>query len=240
MILEMDVGNSLTKWRLLDAAGNVATRGQYPSGGSLPPAGTGAGRVRIACVAGDAERQRLTGEVIRCAGVPAEFAQAVRSAGGVTSSYPDPARMGVDRWLALLAAWHIRQERVIVVDAGTAITVDALGDDGVHRGGYIMPGTALLHRALRQQTQEVRPDPQWQPPATLSPGRNTDDAVGRGVCLMAVAAIEAAVRAGQAAVHGDCRVLLCGGDAGIMRSHLPGDWLHVPDLVLDGLAIALP
>jgi type III pantothenate kinase len=239
VILEMDVGNSRAKWRLLNEQGDVEDRGDYPSLEAFALSVPGVRRVRIASVAGSEARARLAAEVLSVLAITAEFAATSAFAAGVKNSYPDPSRMGVDRWLALLAARARMSAPVIVVDAGTAITVDVLDAAGTHAGGYIMPGLALLDRVLQSGTREVLCGPLYDDPL-VTPGIGTDQSVGRGVRLMAVAAIERAVSECQMLVGGAAAVLLCGGDVAIMRSQMPVAWCHEPDLVLDGLALALP
>lgn len=234
----MDVGNSYAKWRICDGQGNVRDSGSYPTSAPFPGDLKGVQRIRIASVAGPALRQALSAELQAASGVVPEFARAVTAQAGVTNSYPNPSNMGVDRWLALLAAHAQVAGPVIIVDAGTAITVDILSAEGSHAGGYIMPGLSLLAGALQAGTREVHFDNALQ--ATLRPGVGTAQSVAHGVLLMAVSAIAAAVQEGLCAVGEEATVLLCGGDVAIMRCHLPVTWRHEPDLVLDGLALALP
>lgn len=239
MILDMDVGNSRCKWRL-------SVRGRIVREGSLATADiTSTGqclrdlprpeRVRVACVA--AVHQVLAEAVENVWGLSPEFAQPMPFAGGVRNGYSQAAALGVDRWLALLAAWQQVGGAVVVVDAGTALTVDGLDASGTHQGGYIMPGLGLLHRALHQETAGVRYA--IAPVSECAPGVTTADAVNRGVVLMAAAAVEAAVQ-NLHAKTGSGPVLLCGGDASIMALHLKVPVFLVPDMVLAGLAVALP
>lgn len=235
----MDVGNSRCKWRL-------SVRGRIVREGSLATADiTSTGqclrdlprpeRVRIACVA--AIHQVLAAAIEKTWGMVPEFAQSLPVAGGVRNAYAHASSLGVDRWLALLAAWQQVGGAVVVVDAGTALTVDGLDASGTHQGGYIMPGLGLLHRALHQETAGVRYA--IAPVSECAPGVTTADAVNRGVVLMAAAAVEAAVQ-NLHAKTGSGPVLLCGGDASIMALHLKVPVFLVPDMVLAGLAVALP
>lgn len=241
MILEMDVGNSRCKWRLL-GDGCIIRRGTLPLSAMHESAhwleGLQPRRVRVASVAGPESRRWLAEALRQQTGVEAEFAVSAAQAGGIRNAYQDPARLGVDRWLALLAAWQRVQGAVVVVDAGTALTVDVVDGTGMHRGGYIMPGHCLLHGAV-QKTCEVRYHQMAIPPSLL-PAINTQDAVNRGTGLMLSAAADAAIGRCQALLGGVCPVLLCGGDAGIMQAHTAAHAEVVPDLVLDGLAVALP
>ncbi len=238
MILDMDVGNSYAKWRICNEQGNTRERGIYQTSSAFPGTAGPVQRIRVASVAGAKVREALSVELQAALGVVPEFARTASAQAGVTNSYPEPSHMGVDRWLALLAARSKVSGPVVVVDAGTAITVDALSAEGCHVGGYIMPGLGLLAGALRAGTQEVRFE--GEPEAVLVPGVGTAQSVTRGVLLMAVSAVLRAVQESMNAVGSEAAVLLCGGDVAIMRSHLPVAWCHEPDLVLDGLALALP
>jgi type III pantothenate kinase len=75
---------------------------------------------------------------------------------GVSNAYVEPERLGVDRWLGVIAAHHIIKEDVVIVDAGTAIKVDVVNKEGVHLGGYIAPGLAMMEEALLSKTARIR------------------------------------------------------------------------------------
>lgn len=193
-------------------------------------------RVRIACVAGDSRAiaERFEGAY----GVRPEFAEATPELAGVTSGYDEPTRLGVDRWLALVAAWNAARRAVVVVDLGTAATLDFVTADGRHQGGFIVPGLGLMAAALARDTAGVRVAGDLAP--DLGPGRNTAQAVRRGSTAMLLDFIEASV--GRFAdTCGDApEVFLTGGDAELLAGRLSFGVRVEPDLVLDGLALALP
>ena len=83
------------------------------------------------------------------------FARSTASACGVTNSYRQPRRLGVDRWVAMIGAWSEFESSCLVVDAGTAVTIDAIDDTGQHLGGQILPGVALMARALASNTSDI-------------------------------------------------------------------------------------
>lgn len=80
------------------------------------------------------------------------------SACGVTNAYIEPARLGIDRWLGVVAAHHLIGEDAVVVDAGTAIKVDVVDKSGKHLGGYIAPGLAMMEDSLLSKTARIRYD----------------------------------------------------------------------------------
>ena len=141
--------------------------------------------------------------------------------------YAEPERLGIDRWLSLLAAREEAQSAV-VVDAGTAITVDLLQHSS-HQGGYILPGLRLQADALQRATARVRfPEPDW---SSMLPGHDTASCVGHGIIATVVALILS-----LAQEHG-ASILVDGGDAGRLLPWLPGA-LHRPLLIPKGMALA--
>ena len=234
--LQLDVGNSGAKWRLLEH-GLVAARGVFRAGdeqsrAELLDCAPTVGQVWVASVAGAGAEAGLAGMLAGRWGVQPWFARSTAQCGAVRNSYREPARMGVDRWLAMLAAWQRVQGRVWVVDAGSALTVDLLSDSGRHEGGYIIPGPALMERALLQDTGRVR----FAEEAgyDLAPGRSTAEAVRHGIALAQVGALALALdRAGVA----PGRVLFCGGWGETLMGLLDRGGEYLPDLVFEGLEI---
>ena len=234
MILDLDIGNSRVKWRTLEGRRPVA-RGQCPRTApewpNLLPQ-TDIERLRVANVGGAEVAAVLAAWARGRLGLEPEFAGAERARAGVTNGYAEPERLGVDRWLALLAAWSELDGAGLVVSAGTALTLDLLDDAGRHRGGYIVPGLGLMLQSLLSGTSGVRLEP--GPAATLAPGHGTAEAVLQGCTAMAVALIE------RARDSAPLPVLLAGGDAELLAPWITAPVLRRPELVLDGLGIALP
>ena len=193
-------------------------------------------RVRVACVAGD--RDAIAERFEDAYGVRPEFAEATPELAGVICGYEEPARLGVDRWLALVAAWNAVRRAVAVVDLGTAATLDFVAADGRHQGGYIVPGLGLMAAALARDTAGVRVAGDLAP--DLAPGRNTAQAVRRGSTAMLLDFIEASVGRFASVAGGSPVVFLTGGDAELLAGRLPFALRVEPDLVLDGLEFALP
>lgn len=242
MILEMDAGNSRIKWRIVDDSGRQFCRGavaEWGESGLHECEGIRLERVRIGSVRSTEANQCLARLLYQELGLRAEFAVPSREFGGLLNGYHDPERLGVDRWLAMLACrkrWPA--EDLLIVDSGSAITLDMVSSKGVHWGGYIAPGLRLQLESLARGTML----PGFMAPgsAAQEPGRDTETAVRRGVSRMVSAWIieEARTRFG-----GGARVVMTGGDGNGLSEHLqiagyPND--YVEDLVLDGLQIALP
>ena len=148
-----------------------------------------------------------------------------------------PERVGADRLLAALAAWRCAGDACIVVDCGTAITVNSVRADGTFLGGAIFPGLALMARALAQGTALL---PEFTVPETAPKiGKNTTEAMAAGILHGVTGAVANLIIVAGEVVGEDARVFLTGGDAPRLAAFLPLDCREVhPDLVLEGMAIA--
>ena len=157
-----------------------------------------------------------------------ELACVSKSAGGVTCGYDKPSRLGVDRWLAMVAAYNKHRQAVLVIDAGSAVTLDVVDQNGFHLGGYILPGTSLMVESLRRGTKNVKVD--VFDTQSLVPGKNTEDAAVNGILLSLISTIKTLT------VSYPFQLVLSGGSAPAILKHLNMDVDYVPDLVLDGLS----
>lgn len=160
-------------------------------------------------------------------GMVPEFARSTAECAGVVSAYLEPQRLGVDRWLALIALRE-RAESICVVDCGTAITLDVLHADGRHLGGYILPGLSMMAAALQQETRRVRFDV-TDVAMSLGLGRSTAEAVRHGALAAVVALIEREV------ADGGLSLVLTGGDAATVAAELACPYVLEPELLLHGL-----
>jgi type III pantothenate kinase len=234
--LQLDIGNSSAKWRLL-RCDTVVARGRYRSGDAgaqalLLNCTDTLDEIWIASVASPAAEQQLAALLSAQWGVTPWFARSAAHTAGLRNSYAEPERMGVDRWLAMLGARQREPGRLCVVDAGSALTIDIVSAAGQHEGGYIMPGPALMERALLLDTDRVRFDEKID--YALAPGTSTAEAVRHGIALAQVGAVVLALeQAGSEPIA----LYYCGG-AGetLMRlAQRAGQW--APDLVFEGLAV---
>lgn len=155
------------------------------------------------------------------------FARSTAQCAGVINAYVDPARLGVDRWLALIGL-RPRARDICVVDCGTAITVDVLRADGQHMGGYILPGLSMMAGLLLHATRRVRFDPDAVADG-LALGRSTGEAVKHGALASIVALIE------KVATDYSCTLVLTGGDAARVSASLMYPHELQPELLLHGL-----
>lgn len=237
--LELDAGNTKVKWRLRERtsvldAGAVATRDSDWLERLLGQLEGLAGviHVRIASVRGQMFNESLRLALRERFAVEPGFARVSAYCAGVTNGYMDPARMGVDRWLAILAAWHELGCACVVVDAGSALTVDIVDAAGQHRGGYIVPGLGMMLSALQDRSQALQWQgvPQW---AGVEPGCDTRAAIENGLLAMVTGWLSQ--QGVQLPGH---RWLVTGGDGDTLLPYLGAGAELRPALVLDGLALA--
>lgn len=235
MILDIDGGNTRLKWRL-GAAGVVAESGAGELAAlthALSGYGARVQMIRVASVASDDYREHLSRTLEAVTGIRPLFAVSQPQWDHLRSAYANPVQMGVDRWLAMMAAWDRCRGSFAVVDAGSALTVDYVAEDGRHLGGYILPGWRMLFDGLSQGTAKVRPDASASEWAS-SPGVDTSTCVNQGVAWLWESWV--------ARLEKDCANLalktrfLTGGDA--VRARSAGlDAIVWRDMVLDGLGL---
>ena len=241
MILEFDLGNTAAKWRLLRES-SVVAQGRVNELAALDiRLDEPVTAVRVASVRGEERERELTRWCAESLGVEPTFARSSSFCAGVSNAYKEPARLGVDRWLAVIAAFHRHPEGALVVDAGTALTIDLVDARGEHLGGYILPGLNLMQQSLRQDTARIRYTETRAP--ELEPGKSTAEAVANGAALAAAASVAAARVQARERLGGNCAALLTGGDAPLLMRLLgekADDFAYSPDLVLDGLVLACP
>jgi len=317
--LDIDMGNTRTKWRCGGEGGALPAP-------ELPCPVVAPERVRVASVLGN--RGSIAAEIRRRFNVEAEFAATSASLAGVRCGYREPHRLGVDRWLAVVAAWQRTHHALAVISVGTAACADFVDADGRHAGGYIAPGLRLLVDVLDRRTAGVRPEPREEPSAgecegpaprkeepsageregpaprkeepsageregpaprkeepsageregpaprkeepsagereglaprkeepsagereepaprnqqrRLEPGTDTQQAVAAGTLMMLTAFVDAALVRLRSRSSPPVAVFLTGGDAALLAPRLGVDVRWEPELVLDGLTIALP
>jgi len=242
MILVLDSGNSRLKWALYGPRGWVA-QGIVPN----PELATLAvrdwqtlqrpARAIGVNVAGEAARVRVEGQLARWR-LPVEWLVASAAAGGVVNSYATPSQLGADRWASLVAARRrmLEDEAVaascIVVNAGTAVTIDALDADGVFRGGVILPGLRMMLQSLSERTAGLK----------IAPGgyqefpTSTPDALYSGAMQAICGAIEQ-MRLRLTEDGAPARCFIAGGAAPEIAPHLSGPVVVVDNLVLEGVLV---
>lgn len=191
-------------------------------------------RVLVANVAGTGVKAEVISMCSKKWSVVPEFVCATAHACGVTNAYSDPARLGVDRWLAMIAAWNKYHDNLCVFDCGSALTADLVTIDGRHLGGFIIPGSHMMQNALVSATGQIVLDQPFH--FTDRPGRSTDECVYNGTTFAAAAFIEYMLaRCNQLDTRYRC--ILSGGGAGNVTGLLNIRYELEPDLVIEGLKI---
>lgn len=247
MKLLIDIGNSRIKWAALHK-GKMGPGDSHPRPESLDNLTDFAdqtwGKIKkpravvVSNVAGPDYASALTAWTQEKWQVEPVFLTAEKAAFGVHNAYVVPERLGPDRWASLIAARSRHKAPLFIIDAGTAVTIDVMTADGVHQGGLIIPGLEMMRRALLERTQDLRA-------ATIAPARSTNtllardtrDGIDGGTLYTLVAVIDRVV-ADISAEMGNTPVrIITGGNAGNLTGLLHGDFQHIPELVLEGLAV---
>ena len=241
-LLEIDCGNSLAKWRVWSSAG-IGLQGVHGYTANfaavfdvLSKAGIPLSGCRVVSVAQKTVNQQLEHAWRRYSDRPIAFAKVSSAVEGVQCGYADTLQLGVDRWLAVLAVSKLTRAPSIVLDAGTALTIDLLDSDKHHLGGYILPGVDLLLSALSEKT--AIPGERIPVPGDLqgiTPGRDTRSAIGNAIGMV----FHSLLTKPLADLGGRADVFVTGGHAEIACRYMSNS-VCVPDLVMDGLQWALP
>jgi len=233
MNLLLDVGNSRLKWALADAAG-LRDGGAVEHGGNPAAAAASIGLDRpdaiwIANVTGAALGGQLAAALDARFAVAPRFAAVQAEYAGLRVAYAEPQRLGIDRWLALLAAWTETRGAVCVVSAGTALTFDVVNAQGQHLGGVIAPGLLTMQQAVLGATRFPATGP--APVYSEGLGADTDACVRQGALHAGAGMIERlSVRHAPGAAR-----LITGGDTALLVPHLRAGWTIRPSLVMEGL-----
>ena len=242
MLLVIDIGNTRTKWALADDSGKLSAM-EICLNADLAKANFPSAQAQsaiIANVAGEAMARQIT-QLLQ----PLElhFITASAQASGVKNSYQNT--LGADRWAALVAAWHHTKHATVVVNAGTAITIDCIGKDGAFLGGTIMPGLRLMHESLSKNTAQLRVAEVSLSDSEADFPANTQDGIQTG-CLNAVAG---AIHLMQKRLEKHSgwlpKLILSGGDAHKIAKSLNTPILNIgtkqviitENLVLQGLVL---
>lgn len=234
--LLIDVGNTQVKWTVWSASEGIGATERAERDVEIlaqklmPLVSANQTRAAVVSVADDAYTASLVAMLKRL-GVLVRVAESTAGCCGIVNAYEEPERLGVDRWIAMIAGWHRVQGPVCVIDAGTAVTVDLLDGTGQHEGGYIFASAELMTRALLGHTDRIRFEGHSE--VGLQPGRSTRDCVLSGARLAVMSAVSRVI-----VEHPNHSVLVTGGGAPtLIADGVPGQ--HVPTLLFEGLVIYL-
>ena len=149
---------------------------------------------------------------------------------GVKNAYLQPEKLGVDRWLALIAAHNFYQKPACIIDCGTAITIDFIDADGNHQGGMISPGLTLMKQSLATSTDLLAFN---EASYNIGPANFTEAAIYNGTLSAATGLIEHVLSKQEPLLT----VILTGGDASVIAEQLTIKVIIDLNLVLHGLAV---
>jgi type III pantothenate kinase len=254
--LFVDIGNSRLKWNQasLGASGfeQPATAIDYRNQPLIDLLDQQWGNIKapypavaVVNVAGKAMEQQLTDWCVTHWDVTPRFITTAERFQNVTNGYTDYTQLGADRWLAAIAAHHHKPDHHnVIIDCGSAITVDTVMADGQHRGGPIIPGPAMMLAALSANTADLG---QYAQPAELSAAvfvNNSGEGIASGVSFATGQALDGIIgqiqdKLSGAGVDNNKTTLWVTGGAAAKVMPLTGitDYTHEPDLVLQGLQL---
>jgi len=243
MILCVDIGNTRVKWARIRNGVLGEQHAAVHDGWTVDQwrdalfRDGGIERVVASTVAGGTSADRLAQAALAATGQAVRFAATGSEAAGVVNGYTEPRLLGVDRWLAVVAAHHLAPDGCVVVDVGTAMTVDVVLAQGRHLGGYIVPGPELMIGSLMRGTSDLATHTATSP-ASKARGfaDNTRDAIGHGCRLALAALVDRAVRDATPRAGHPVDLLLTGGALEEIRPRLATPGRVVGDLVVRGLA----
>ena len=257
-MLVIDFGNSRFKWALFQDdkiqshnafAYDVSSFVRLLELEELPLANH---KIVIGCVAGDLLKKQLARYLTSRGCKNFNFLATQSNQCHVINSYAVVDNMGVDRWLALIAAFNHparkSDEAVCVVDCGTAITVDVVASDSQHQGGLIMPGYQSVYKSLMSKTSDIQKYigceenatihllPEMSPANTL--GNSTITCVDQGCAQLIKQGVTGIVSQQKKSLSGKLFCVFAGGDGEWLSQGMGEGVLYDPFLVLQGLRLA--
>ncbi len=257
MNLLIDIGNSRIKWCLYNSVEN-----EFGSEGAmlhdkadLPELFSehwshldNPDRVVISNVSGQQLAESLDAWIDKKWQMKTEYVKTEAFSHGVSNAYSDYQELGVDRWMAIIAAWQRFQQEgkaICVVDCGTATTIDGISASGQHLGGFIIPGYTIMQEMLINNTSDIEMArkilPKERSPGKVLPAINfsssTKEGVNSGCYLATISVIDSVVNSMQDDFGKQVNCIITGGDAELVVEQLAGKFEYEPKLVLHGLAM---
>jgi type III pantothenate kinase len=236
--LLIDLGNSRLKWAWYDrdrwqsGAADVGSASFDNLLGALNASGDIPEQIAVASVADQGRMTALKKALTARWSAPVLEIRSVPAQLGVSNRYRDPAQLGADRWAALIAARQETTKPVCVISCGTAVTIDAMNEDGEFVGGVILPGLDLMRRSLAEGTAAIA---MREGDDSSCQALSTEDAVMSGTRFALAGAVTRIAAEHRRVVGTDMSSLITGGSAGVILPLLDFPVIHKPDLVLFGI-----
>ncbi len=217
--LFVDIGHSAVKWRTFDSKVSKESI-EFFSASSLP---------NNKCIWLSAVAHSNIVDSIKREFANVELVLPCKKHGNLTIAYETPSELGVDRFLAMLGAIeNYPSANLLVIDLGSALTIDIVNDDGAHKGGLIMPGLMALRKSFTKFSTENMSQ------SLTGLQNNTKDAWLSGTETMLIVTIKEQIKDFQSQ-YSNGVVLLTGGDITKLSNELPQSLSYFENLVLDGL-----
>ena len=188
--------------------------------------------VVIASVSDNQEVEKLREKALGIS-IPVQDVKVMSKSFGISCGYPKFQNLGIDRWLAVIAAELLYpKENLVIVDAGTAMTVDFLTAEKEHLGGWIVPGLDLMQEAIVNKASKVFKTDQCKQETFAT---DTPSAVFNGCLIACESTIYSAVELFSQKVGKNIRVLLTGGNANLLSKRLKIESIEHKSLIFIGL-----
>jgi type III pantothenate kinase len=236
MTLLIDIGNSRTKYILADLIDSNNSRvidNDCIDVNWLDDNLRLADKILISCVSSNA----ILTLIINWANINVIEVKVIESEAsryGLVSFYQQPKKLGVDRWLAMIGALSLYSgKNILIVDAGTATTIDLVSASGQHHGGWILPGINLMIDSLLANTSKIEANKDVKP--SLSFGDNTNTNVNNGCWGATIGAINLAMTQASKELGSIDEILLTGGNARYIKALLDDKSIIEDNLILHGL-----
>ena len=243
--LAVDVGNTRLKWALYQSPApgaavlahgaefleNIDKLADGDWSSLAPPE-----RMLGCAVAADAVKRRVEEQMEELWDVAAHWVVAGAAEAGLVNGYDHPTRLGADRWVAMIGAWHRMLAQgaprpLVVVMVGTAVTVEAVDATGKFIGGFILPGHGIMLRALESGTAGLH-----VPTGDVCEfPTNTSDALTSGGTFAIAGAIERMVQHVRRHCGAEPACFMTGGAGWKMAPHMSVPFELVESLIFDGL-----
>lgn len=244
MALLIDIGNTRIKWARFENGG-LQPQSAAPHADwnvqtfidTVLQRGSRNDRVLVSNVAGPRMADVVRAGVAQAWQIEAQFITSTAAAGGIRNAYPQPAKLGVDRWLAMIGAHALERGAVCVVSVGTAMTINGVAADGRHLGGVIVPGPDLMVGSLLDNTSDIAQRAQGGTTVDDLFADNTLGAIRQGAEQALAALVERAAGVMRRTVNESPKLLVTGGASDHLEKSLGLPYRAVPDLVLRGLAV---
>lgn len=260
LYLLFDVGNTRLKWAAVESTQNPSDRNKklWAYSGSISSKSLQVPALRaelsdyiaktlpkpdaiaFCCVAGEAAINNLKTLFPQWSDIYWQQLMGNSPFKGIRTLYQDPSKLGSDRWAAILGARALSATNTLIVNAGTATTIDMLGGNGLHYGGWILPGLGLMQESLQGNTAQLPLATRIDAlPSQASFGITTNEAIIGGCDAAQIGAILHATQLAKELHHPIERIWLDGGNAKILAGaikQLPIQQL-LPVELIEGLVL---